>query len=44
MTPVFHLIKVDLTEDGLPAWVTAGIARLEAYLARYAEFVRLYGA
>jgi len=34
-----HFIATDLDEW----WITVCFTRLEAYLARYAEFVRLYG-
>jgi hypothetical protein len=42
--PEFHLVTAEMGgEDDLTEFAAAGIAKLEALLAKYAEFHRLHG-
>jgi hypothetical protein len=34
-----HLLAEDLDENWLDEWLTAGIAAIESYLAKYAAFL-----
>ena len=40
----FHRIEADLEDSWLEDWAGVGIAELEAYLAKHADFLRFLAA
>jgi len=42
--PSFHRIEDDLAGSWIEDWAATGVAEIEAYLAKYADFVRFLSA